>query len=103
MITAITEAVGIKMEKKVQDCTRYINIVGAPELFMWMRTLATQRDPHHTLSDIPELRTAGQQTNFCDVYNDFVEHYKTLGITDSSDAPTRWQHKGVNWMNRINE
>ena len=97
----MTEAMEIKMEKKVHNCAKHLKIEDATELFTKMCVLTTRQDPRHTSSEVPEWNTTAQQQVFCEIYDKLVEHYKALSVTDPGDVLTHQWHKAVNCMNRM--
>ena len=89
------------MSPQIESCAKHVDIIGTSELFTKLCQLECQSDLQQTLSEVPELRTAEQLTEFCNMYDKLVAHYQALGATESEAEPSRQWHQAVNWLNRM--
>ena len=55
------------MARSIQDCSRNVEIESEQEVFTKLRMLEMRNDARHTSNEVPELHTAAQQTDFCNV------------------------------------
>ena len=77
------------MAQSIQDCSKNVKIEGAQDLFTRLRMLEMRNDAHCTSSEVPELHTAAQQTDFCNVYDEMVGHYQAFSMKAKEEVSTR--------------
>ena len=86
----------INMSRTTDSCTKNLAVLAAPEVLAFLCKLETKNDPRRTSSEVPDLCTAAQQHDFCEVYYEVLRHYQILAAGGNDDVTRRAKSSSVN-------